>query len=100
MAPHGTAHAAPIGVDVFAFEVGDDNGDGRIEEDESGFDCRTMGNRICGVGAVLPDGTFAIPGDWSTTDAEGNLVPPHADGPFATPDPFAFDAGAYVGGYN
>ena len=27
---------------------GDDNGDGWIEEDESGWNCRTMGNRICG----------------------------------------------------
>ena len=51
-APHGTAaHAAPIGVDVYAFEAGDDNGDGVIMEDESGWDCATMGNRICGPGA-------------------------------------------------
>lgn len=27
---------------------GDDNGDGVIDEDESGWDCRTMGNQICG----------------------------------------------------
>ncbi|MDV6291366.1 hypothetical protein R2F25_38795 [Streptomyces sp. UP1A-1] len=27
---------------------GDDNGDGRVDEDESGWDCRTMGNRVCG----------------------------------------------------
>lgn len=27
---------------------GDDNRDGIIMEDESGWDCRTMGNRICG----------------------------------------------------
>ncbi|MFF0754464.1 hypothetical protein [Streptomyces sp. NPDC004267] len=27
---------------------GDDNGDGRIDEDESGWDCATMGNRQCG----------------------------------------------------
>jgi hypothetical protein len=34
-------------------------------EDESGWDCTTMGNRICGVG----NAQGAIPGDWSTTDA-------------------------------
>ncbi|MFD9248324.1 hypothetical protein [Streptomyces bottropensis] len=27
---------------------GDDNRDGRVDEDESGWDCRTMGNRVCG----------------------------------------------------
>ena len=69
-APHGTAHAAPVGVDAYAYEVGDDNSDGVIMEDESGWDCTSMGNRICGVG----NAQGAIPGDWSTTDAEGNLV--------------------------
>ncbi|ASR77198.1 hypothetical protein KIV66_gp91 [Mycobacterium phage MyraDee] len=34
--------------DAYAFEVGDDNGDGVIMEDESGWDCATMGNLICG----------------------------------------------------
>lgn len=29
--------------------TGDDNRDGRIDEDESGWDCRTMGNRTCGT---------------------------------------------------
>ncbi|WP_439377843.1 hypothetical protein [Amycolatopsis lexingtonensis] len=28
--------------------LGDDNGDGVIDEDESGWDCTTMGNRVCG----------------------------------------------------
>ncbi|MFF4188158.1 hypothetical protein ACFYZ9_33685 [Streptomyces sp. NPDC001691] len=28
--------------------TGDDNGDGQIDEDESGWDCRTMGNHVCG----------------------------------------------------
>lgn len=28
--------------------VGDDNGDGVVVEDESGWDCATMGNLICG----------------------------------------------------
>ncbi|MGW7090010.1 hypothetical protein ACWGH2_41875 [Streptomyces sp. NPDC054871] len=32
--------------------VGDDNRDGRIDEDESGWDCRTMGNRVCGPDTV------------------------------------------------
>jgi len=31
---------------------GDDNGDGRIDEDESGWDCATMGNLRCGPVAV------------------------------------------------
>lgn len=35
-------------VDQYAWEVGDDNADGIITEDESGWDCRTMGNLICG----------------------------------------------------
>ena len=38
--------------DVYAREVGDDNADGVIMEDESGWDCATMGNMICGPGAV------------------------------------------------
>lgn len=29
--------------------LGDDNRDGRVDEDESGWDCRTMGNRQCGT---------------------------------------------------
>ncbi|MEU0857468.1 hypothetical protein ABZ352_18795 [Streptomyces griseofuscus] len=35
-------------VDGQADALGDDNRDGRVEEDESGWDCRTMGNRVCG----------------------------------------------------
>ena len=27
---------------------GDDNGDGIIDEDESGWSCATMGNKVCG----------------------------------------------------
>jgi hypothetical protein len=45
--------------------VGDDNAHGRIDEDESGFDCRVMGNLRCGPGALLPDGSLAAPGDYS-----------------------------------
>lgn len=33
-----------------AYYMGDDNADGRIDEDESGWNCHTMGNRICGPG--------------------------------------------------
>ena len=49
-APHGVAHAerAPV-----------------IEEDSPQWDCRYDGNRVCGVGATLPDGKLAIPGDYS-----------------------------------
>lgn len=32
-----------------AGRIGDDNGDGRVDEDETGWDCRTMGNRLCGA---------------------------------------------------
>jgi hypothetical protein len=91
-APQGTAHAAPAGTDVYAYEVGDDNENGVIEEEESGFDCRVMGNRICGPGAVLPDGTSAIPGDYTTVWADGSPAWPSGE--------YAYDAGAYVGGYN
>jgi hypothetical protein len=28
---------------------GDDNRDGTVDEDESGWDCRTMGNGVCGA---------------------------------------------------
>jgi len=51
-------------IDVYAYEVGDDNGDGVVMEDESGWNCTTMGNQVCGVGAVLPDGSPAVPGDY------------------------------------
>jgi hypothetical protein len=49
---HGTfASLEPApGYDAYAVEAGDDNEDGVIEEDESGWDCPTMGNRICGPG--------------------------------------------------
>lgn len=44
-APGPTATVQP-GDDTL---TGDNNGDGRIEEDESGWDCHTMGNRVCGT---------------------------------------------------
>ena len=50
-APHApAAHAEPIGVDVYAYEVGDDNGDGIVMEDESGWSCVDNGDRRCGPG--------------------------------------------------
>ena len=36
-----------------------------VQEDSPQWDCRTMGNMVCGVGAVLPDGSPAVPGDYS-----------------------------------
>ena len=36
------AYVAPVAI------VGDDNRDGIIDEDESGWNCATMGNQICG----------------------------------------------------
>lgn len=57
-------HPSPRAV---ATVTGDDNGDGRIEEDESGWDCSTMGNRQCGpdvTGAVV-----AVPVECEHNDA-------------------------------
>jgi hypothetical protein len=58
-APHGTAHAesAPV-----------------IEEDAPQWDCRYEGNRICGVGAALPDGSAAVPGDYSDDNCRPGAV--------------------------
>jgi len=36
-----------------------------IAEDDPAFDCRAVGNLRCGIGAVLPDGSLAAPGDYS-----------------------------------
>src|SRR6476620_2417059 len=36
-----------------------------VLEDDPAWDCRTMGNRVCGVGALLSDGSPAVPGDYS-----------------------------------
>jgi hypothetical protein len=36
-----------------------------VEEDSAQWDCRRDGNRMCGEGAVLPDGSLAVPGDYS-----------------------------------
>ncbi|WP_146046415.1 hypothetical protein, partial [Streptomyces cahuitamycinicus] len=35
-------------IDGQADALGDDNRDGIVDEDESGWDCHTMGNRVCG----------------------------------------------------
>lgn len=35
-------------VDGRADGMGDDNRDGVVDEDESGWNCQTMGNRVCG----------------------------------------------------
>ncbi|OEJ21042.1 hypothetical protein [Streptomyces subrutilus] len=45
-------------VDGRADGMGDDNRDGVVDEDESGWDCRTMGNRVCGAD-VPPECTGA-----------------------------------------
>jgi hypothetical protein len=51
VSPHEPpAHAAPARVDVYAYEVGDDNGDGVVMEDESGWSCVDDGNKVCGPG--------------------------------------------------
>lgn len=49
LGPLSTPAAAPgPTVAAVAALAGDDNRDGVIDEDESGWDCRTMGNRVCG----------------------------------------------------
>ncbi|MFD9394999.1 hypothetical protein ACFWBB_31005 [Streptomyces sp. NPDC060000] len=45
----GTVAWADGWIDGQADALGDDNRDGRIEEDESGWDCHRMGNRVCGA---------------------------------------------------
>ncbi|MBT2396296.1 hypothetical protein [Streptomyces sp. ISL-100] len=51
--PHEIVTAFNDGfADGRADATGDDNRDGRIDEDESGWDCRTMGNRKCGPTAT------------------------------------------------
>jgi hypothetical protein len=87
MMPHAMAHE-PSWHDAYAAEVGDDNADGRIDENESGWDCRRMGNRICG-----PDNAQGvIPGDYTTVWSDGSPAWPTGE--------YAYDSGAYVGGYN
>lgn len=46
--PPSTTQAPIVNVLPSTAAPGDDNGDGVIDEDESGWDCATMGNRICG----------------------------------------------------
>ena len=42
------------GFDLYAWEVGDDNADGVIEEDESGWDCETKRMRLNAAFPSLP----------------------------------------------
>jgi hypothetical protein len=58
-------------VDVYAYEVGDDNADGIIAEDESGWSCVDDGNKICGPGnpqgvpaGQHDQGRELLPGRW------------------------------------
>ncbi|MGC5245408.1 hypothetical protein ACPXB3_00510 [Gordonia sp. DT219] len=53
----GAGKISPGGGKVLAGVVkkvlpGDDNGDGVIDEDESGWDCATMGNQVCGSAVI------------------------------------------------
>ena len=49
-----------VGTDVYAYEVGDDNADGVVMEDESGWSCVDMGNKVCGPGngQAVPAGRY------------------------------------------
>jgi hypothetical protein len=52
-----------------------------VEEDSPQWDCRRDGNRICGEGAVLPDGSLAVPGDYTQPELLARcdlLRPPEA----------------------
>lgn len=45
----GAVTLASVNHDLYNEEViGDDNNDGTIQEDESGWNCVTMGNKVCG----------------------------------------------------
>ena len=48
----------PCTTDAYARELGDDDCDGIIREDESGWDCQIMGNGICGPDAVIDAAAF------------------------------------------
>ena len=68
--PHALAHTDTIaGYDAYAAEVGDDNADGVITEDESGWSCVDDGNRICG-----PDNAQGVPAGYY--DEGGVLIDP------------------------
>ena len=67
-APHGMAHE-PSWHDAYAAEVGDDNADGIITEDESGWSCVDMGNKVCG-----PDNSNGVPA--GRYDEGGVLIDP------------------------
>lgn len=63
-----TAQAAPASaVPQTATVRGDDNSDGTIQEDESGWNCMTMGNRVCGPNAAPTLATEDMtPREWNT----------------------------------
>ena len=49
------------------------------------WDCRRDGNRRCGQGAVLPDGSLAVPGDYSDPNCwPGAIYCPPAGTPIDT----------------
>lgn len=56
----GTVAWADGWIDGQADALGDDNRDGIVDEDESGWDCRTMGNRVCGPAAGHPGDVAAV----------------------------------------
>ena len=49
--PHALAHIDTY--DAHVIDVGDDNGDGIITEDESGWSCVDDGNKVCGYRFAL-----------------------------------------------
>ena len=86
--PAPAAHADTLGhYDAYAAEVGDDNGDGIVMEDESGWSCVDYGNHVCG-----PDNERGVPA--GKYDVGGVLMDPWPV------DPSAWEGDEYVGGYN
>lgn len=99
---------APTSVQTFAGHLmGDDNNDGVIAEDESGWDCVSMGNRICGPGNAngVPAGCFDEGGVLVAAWPCYVVVNPDGSSDVFTPDdratgPASVDGATYVGGWN
>lgn len=72
---------------------GDDNADGIIDEDESGWDCRTMGNRQCGPDPLVA----AYNGGWQAGEGDfrdgSKPTPPDAIGDSDDPVTVAWNDG-------
>jgi hypothetical protein len=57
--------AAAVMIALAPLQVPADDTVVTAQEDDPRWDCRYDGNRVCGPGAVLPDRTVAVAGDYS-----------------------------------